>query len=74
MFQPGKEFFVKAEAAVYVLRGVDMQVDEGRNDDILVVIDDCFRACRFRQVRHEARYDAVFDMGILIFTDRQFMA
>ena len=51
-----------------------MQVDEGRNDDILAVIDDCFRACRFRQVRHEARYDAVFDMGILIFTDRQFMA
>ena len=74
MFQPGKEFFVKAEAAVYVLRGVDMQVDEGRNDDILAVIDDFLRDCLFRQVRCEARYDAVFDLRIMIFTSRQFMA
>ena len=42
MFQPGQELFVKTEPAVDILRGVDMQIDESRDDDILAVVDDFF--------------------------------
>ena len=72
VLQPGQEFFIEAEAAVDILRGMDVQVDKGRDDDVLAVVNDFFRPRRFGQGRREARYDAVFDMGILIFADRQF--
>ena len=72
LFRAGEMAFIEAEAAVDILRGMDVQVDKGRDDDVLAVVNDFFRPRRFGQGRREARYDAVFDMGILIFADRQF--